>query len=170
MPNRVQKAEPAEQQVAKNATETTNETLVTQLANQQQSDTLENPEKWPLLENIDIADSLVEGITVVLLYHYDCPDCLEAIPIYLQFSDNFQGSEDAFRFAFIEIPPYAPPGKSPIPSESLCLSGKLDRSEEGVFQTPLIVVLWDGVLVKKWQEGYKPQLDEILQTVFPSEE
>ncbi|HUT29914.1 MAG TPA: hypothetical protein VMX13_08990 [Sedimentisphaerales bacterium] len=44
------------------------------------------PESWvgkqlPILEHIDIADTLKTGNWLILLYHYDCPDCAEAIPI-----------------------------------------------------------------------------------------
>ena len=47
------------------------------------------PETWvgkelPILEHIDIAESLKKGTWLVLLYHYDCPDCAWAVPMYEQ--------------------------------------------------------------------------------------
>ncbi len=43
------------------------------------------PGEWagkelPILEHIDIGDRLKAGNWLVLLYHYDCPGCAEAIP------------------------------------------------------------------------------------------
>ncbi|MFA5784963.1 MAG: MauE/DoxX family redox-associated membrane protein, partial [Phycisphaerae bacterium] len=38
---------------------------------------------WQLMLNhTDIADQLRDGVRIVLFYHYDCPDCAVAIPLY----------------------------------------------------------------------------------------
>jgi len=124
-------------------------------------------EQWPLLEHIDIADSLRSGIAVVLLYHQDCPDCLEAIPLYNRMCRDLVGNEDAIKIAFIEIPPYGPQDQSPIPADTLCLTGRLDSKKKLYMKitTPLVVVLLDGSVVKFW-EVEVPGLDEILEAVF----
>ncbi|MHC4397408.1 MAG: MauE/DoxX family redox-associated membrane protein, partial [Planctomycetota bacterium] len=46
-----------------------------------------------ILEYIDIAESLKEGNRLVLLYHYDCPDCIETIPEYEQMARDLTGDK-----------------------------------------------------------------------------
>ena len=120
-------------------------------------------QQWPLLEHIDIADSLRSGIVVVLLYHYDCPGCKEAIPMYDRQSGELAGS--GIRFAFIEIPPYGQPQDDPVPPATNCLTGKLDTSKEWYIMTPLVVLLQNGSVVKSW-ESQAPSLDEIMKAAF----
>lgn len=122
-------------------------------------------EEWPMLKHIDIADSLRSKIVVVLFYHSGCPDCQEAISLYDRTSRQLAGSEEAVRIAFIEVPPYGQDQDSPIPAETLCLTGRLDSSKQWYITTPLVVVILDGSVVKSWQEEV-PQLDEILNAVF----
>jgi len=119
--------------------------------------------QWPLLEHIDIADSLRSGIVVVLLYHYDCPGCGEAIPMYDRMSGEMAGS--GIRFAFIEIPPYGQSQNNPVPPATACLTGKLDTSKEWYIITPLVVLLQNGSIVKSW-EAQAPALDEIMKAAF----
>ncbi len=118
-------------------------------------------EEWPMLKHIDIADSLKTGIAVVLLYHFDCPTCREAIPMYDQMCRDLSGGEDAIRFAFVEIPPYCQNEDSPIPPGTTCLTGKLDSSKEWYIATPLVVLIQDGSVIKSW-EAVAPEFDEIL--------
>jgi len=118
-------------------------------------------EEWPMLKHIDIADSLKTGIAVVLLYHFDCPNCREAIPLYDQMCRDLSGGEDAIRFAFVEIPPYCQEQDSPIPPGTVCLTGKLDASKEWYIATPLVVLMQDGSVIKSW-ETVAPEFDEIL--------
>jgi thiol-disulfide isomerase/thioredoxin len=119
-------------------------------------------EEWPLLKYIDIADSLRSGIVVVLLYHYDCPDCIQAIPLYDQMGRDLSDNEEAIRIAFIEVPPYGPSEESPIPGETLCLEGRLDPSKKWYFTTPLVVLIVDCSVVKSW-EVEVPNLDEVQE-------
>lgn len=122
-------------------------------------------EEWPMLEHIDIADDLRSPMVVVLLYHYDCQDCWDAISLYDQTARDLAGNENEISFAFIEIPPYALPQDNPIPDETPCLTGKLDSTKKWYVLTPLIVVLTDGVVVNYWQAEV-PSLDGILNAVF----
>jgi hypothetical protein len=126
----------------------------------------ENPrgEEWPLLKYIDIADSLRAEIVVVLFYHYDCPDCLEAISLYDQMNRDLSTNEGAIKISFVEVPPYGPVQESPIPPETLCLSGRLDPSKDWYLTTPLVVLIVDGLVVKSW-EAKVPNLDEILKAI-----
>jgi len=126
-----------------------------------QTSSKQTSEEWPMLEHIDIADSLTSGIVVVLLYHLDCPGCKEAIELYDRTSRELAGSEDAIRFAFIEIPPYTSEQNGLIPPDTPCLAGRLDTGREWYITSPFVVVLVDGSLVKSWQAEV-PELDEIL--------
>jgi thiol-disulfide isomerase/thioredoxin len=121
--------------------------------------------EWPMLKHIDIANSLRWGIAVILLYHYDCPDCREAIPYYDQLSRDLQGNQQAIQFAFIEAPPYGPEQENIIPVDTTCLTGRLDSTKKWYFTSPLVVVTMDGSVVKSW-EGQAPKLEEILEAVF----
>jgi thiol-disulfide isomerase/thioredoxin len=128
-----------------------------------ESDKAPAAQEWPLLKSIDIANSLRQGIVVALLYHHDCPDCAEAIPQYDKISREM-GSEGVIRFVFIAVPPYGTPEQDPVPADSKCLRGKLDASKKWYFQTPLVVLLQDGAVVKSW-EGKAPSLDDILNAL-----
>jgi len=128
----------------------------------------ETGEEWSLLEHIDIADSLRSQIAIVLLYHRDCPECREAMPLYDRMSRELAGNEEAIRIAFIEVPPYDPQEDDPVPAGTTCLKGRLDASMKWYFTTPLVVVIENGSVVKSW-EAEVPQLDEILNAVFSND-
>jgi hypothetical protein len=123
-----------------------------------------NHEKWSMLEHIDIADSLRENIVIVVLYNNGCDTCYKAIPLYDRMGRDMVGNKDSIRFAFIEIPPYASKQDSLVPVDTPCLQGRLDTSKKWYIQTPLVVVLRDGLVAKSW-EGETPLLDEILNAV-----
>jgi len=99
------------------------------------------PETWvgqelPILAHIDIGDQLKEGNWLVMLYHYDCPDCAKAIPEYEQMARDMEGNEDFLRIALVEVPPY---GQSSVGEDSPCVLGKLDKSKEWFVTTPVSV-------------------------------
>ena len=122
-------------------------------------------EEWSMLKSIDIADSLRSNIVIVVFYSTECDVCHDAIPLYDKMSRDMAGNKDSMRFAFIEIPPYASEQDSFVPVDTPCLTGRLDSSKDWYIQTPLIVVVQDGLVVKSW-ESETPQLDEILDAVF----
>ncbi|MCD4831380.1 MAG: hypothetical protein K8R02_06175 [Anaerohalosphaeraceae bacterium] len=121
--------------------------------------------RWPMLEHINIAETLGSGIWVVLMYHTDCPDCADAVPEYEQFQRSLAGNDDAIRFAFIGMPPYAEPGTGPVPGDSICTLGRLSDAKKWFVQSPLVVVLLDGRVLGVW-EGNAPNLDEIFEAAF----
>jgi thiol-disulfide isomerase/thioredoxin len=124
----------------------------------------QNHEEWSMLKHIDIADSLRAGLVIVMFYSIECDTCHEAIPLYDQMGRDMVGNKDSIRFALIEIPPYASEKDDIVPVGTPCLRGLLDSSKKWYMQTPLVVVVQDGVAVKFW-EGETPQLDEILDAV-----
>jgi thiol-disulfide isomerase/thioredoxin len=123
---------------------------------------------WPLLEDIDISNKLKTGLWVVLMYHYDCPDCARAIPDYLEMHKSLAGNENAINFAFIEMPPYGGEKQQLISPDSNVTRGRLSDKKKWFFQTPVVVVLSDGAVSGAW-EGKAPNLDEILNAAFNAE-
>jgi len=118
--------------------------------------------RWEKLENIDVADQIDEGMWVVLLYHNDCSNCQEAIPMYEAVAPDYAGN---ISFAFVEIPPYGDMEDSIIPEDTNALVGRLDESEDWIIQTPRVLLLVDGVVMKAWEVD-APSVDEILNSDF----
>lgn len=119
--------------------------------------------EWPMLDYIDIKEQLQNGDWVVLLYHYDCPNCTEAIPKYEEMYKSLAGNENVLNFAFVEMQPYGNEQQQLISSDNKVVRGKLNEAKEWLAETPIVVILRDGKVIKAWQ-GYAPTLDEILDT------
>jgi len=123
---------------------------------------------WQLMLNhVDIAPLLHTDVRIVMFYHYDCPDCADAIPLYDRYSKDFSADQQ-IRFAFIKGPPYGPAEEDPVPANTTALVGKLDESRDWLFESPLILLLKDGRLVKWWLVKY-PDLDQLLQAILTAE-
>ncbi len=124
------------------------------------------PETWvgkelPILEHIDIAESLKKGTWLVLLYHYDCPDCGTAIPKYENIARDLQGNEDFLRIALIAVPPY---GRDPVSENCHCVLGRLAETKEWFVTTPAVVLLVNGKVTSAWEEK-APDFETILQNI-----
>ncbi len=129
----------------------------------------ENRGEWSMFKYIDIADSLQSAIVIVVFYSIGCDTCHDTIPLYDQMSRDMVGNEDSVRFAFIEIPPYASEKDDIVPIDTPCLRGRLDSSKDWYIQTPLVVLLQEGLVVKYW-DAETPHLDEILDAIFAEDE
>jgi hypothetical protein len=114
------------------------------------------PEQWvtkplPLLKHLLPADGgtlpLERGCWTAVLYHHDCPTCLELLPGLEPVARAADGSADHPRVALIEMPPYAPPGESPVPPGSACLRLKLSDAREWFATTPVVLQIRDGVVL-----------------------
>ncbi len=116
---------------------------------------------WDKLQHIDVAEKLASGMWVVLLYHNDCPNCKEAIPEYEKIAPAYK---DSISFAFIEVPPYGDPSESIVSDNTTALVGKLDQSKNWMIQTPRIILLVDGQVIKTW-EIKAPTMDEIFASI-----
>ena len=123
--------------------------------------------KWPLLAHIDIADKISAGFVVAFLYHYDCPECRQAIPDFEQINQVLSGNPDISGVAFIEIPPYGSADENPVKPDTACLSGKLDTGKKWFVKTPLIVLLKNGSCLHYWQ-GELPNLEQIEEKIADS--
>ncbi len=120
-------------------------------------------QQWPLLAHIDIADKLQSGEWVVLMYHNDCPDCRAAMPIYEKFYSDLRGNN--VDMAFVEMPPYEQGELQLMPAESKVNKGRLDGAKAWYVETPVVLVLRDGIVLKAWA-GYAPTFDELVEAAF----
>jgi len=127
------------------------------------------PSEWvgkelPILEHIDIAETLKKGTWLVMLYHYDCPDCETAIPKYEQMASVLQGNGDFLRIALIAVPPYGryPGHKGPVGENSPCTLGRLLETKEWFVTTPAVALLTDSLVTAAWEEK-APDFETILQ-------
>jgi thiol-disulfide isomerase/thioredoxin len=120
--------------------------------------------KWPLLAHIDIADKISVGFVIAFLYHYDCPECRQAIPDFEQINQSLSGNPDITGVAFIEIPPYGSADQNPVKPDTSCLTGRLDTTKTWYVKTPLIVLLKNGSPIYYWQEE-TPNLEQIGEKI-----
>jgi hypothetical protein len=100
---------------------------------------------FPLLSSIDGADELRSGRWYLLMYHYDCDSCLEAILNYRSFA-SAQDARSRYRVAFIAMPPLPPPGKDPVPPSDRYLHLILRPDHDWFATTPVIVELDNGLV------------------------
>ncbi len=124
------------------------------------------PETWkdkklPILENINVADTLEQGNWLLLLYHYDCPDCAKVIPEYQRIARDLAGNEEFLRVAFVEVPPF---DQTDSQKQFPGLVGKMDSSKEWFVTTPAVALLTNGIVRSAW-EGQAPGFDTILEQV-----
>jgi hypothetical protein len=124
------------------------------------------PETWigkplPILNHIDIGEQLNAGAWLIVLYHYDCPACLEALPRIEQMVRDLKGNEEFLQVALIEVPPY---GRGPISEDLPCVLGRMDVSKEWFVITPAVVLTSRCVVRAAW-EGETPGLETVIQTM-----
>ena len=121
------------------------------------------PETWvgkdlSILQYIDIAETLSTGRWLVLLYHYDCPDCGRIIPQYARKACDLAGNPDFPRIALVAIPPYGP---EPIGRNSPCALGRLAGVKEWFVTTPTVMLMANARVVAAWEEDV-PNLSSIV--------
>jgi hypothetical protein len=128
------------------------------------------PETWvgkelPILDHIDIGEQLKTGNWLIMLYHYNCPNCAEAIPKIEQMARDMQGNEDVLKFALIEVPPYGSAGSGSVSPNTPCTFGKLDMSKEWFVATPVIVLVQVKNVRQSWKEDV-PLFEELINIRF----
>ncbi|MHC4278694.1 MAG: hypothetical protein ACYSUJ_00875 [Planctomycetota bacterium] len=128
-----------------------------------------SPFEWigndmPLLEYIDIGDVLSEGVSFILFFHHDCPNCQEAVPMYDQMARDYEVFDQGIQFAFIEGPPYGEPEEAIVPADTICLTGQLDEEKEWIFVSPLMVLTMDGIVIHSWEVD-TPDFEQILEAL-----
>jgi peroxiredoxin len=94
---------------------------------------------------IDIGPQLAIGEWVVMLYHADCSECREAIPLYAKLAARASAAASSPRFALVEMPEY---GQLDEPADlSSCVRGKLSNQREWFATTPVVLRLSNGRVV-----------------------
>lgn len=109
------------------------------------------PEKWigkrfPLLEYIDIGDTLKEGKWVVVLYRHECPECQAVVPKYARLSRELSARGEAVNVALIEVPPYGDHRAQSALHKAECCAGRLSNAQEWVGTMPLVLALERGMV------------------------
>jgi hypothetical protein len=111
------------------------------------------PEKWvgkrfPLLPHIQdypgrlapgeqpLRERLRQGNWIVVLYHHDCPKCLNEMPKYEQLARLSAADLTAPRVVLIEIPPYGEANSVKLVPNAACVLGRLSDEKEWLVETP----------------------------------
>ena len=125
-------------------------------------------EQWDWLTFVvedDVRAQLTEGMVVIMMYHHDCPTCAEMAPKYSDYCKEMaEQGNDEFKIAFLAVPAYSDEG--PIPEDTTCILGKLTDQEKWEINSPFVVLLIDGELMKTWEQGTAPEPDKIFEEIF----
>lgn len=105
------------------------------------------PETWtgkrfPLLAHIDRGERLANGHWIVLLYHHDCPQCLETLPRYEALAET-AADDRVPSVALVEVPPFGPSDNLPL---SRAHRARLRDTKDWFVQTPTEILLADGTV------------------------
>ena len=111
------------------------------------------PKEWvgkpcPLLAHIDIGSRLAKGQWIVVLYHHDCPHCQERIPQFEQEARERAERMNIAKTAMVELPPYAPPGRSLLPAGTPCVPGRASDERDWFVATPTLLALIEGTVIE----------------------
>jgi hypothetical protein len=103
------------------------------------------PDKWtekefpllPYIQPINMQEKLKNGEWMVVLYHYDCPECKEVIDELIE-----KKTENLF---LMEVPPY---GESVFLENINCARLNESESKEWFVTTPVILTIKNHVVVQ----------------------
>ena len=124
-------------------------------------------DQWKMLEKIDIADAIRNGMNITVLYRDDCDKCHGAIPMFEEYASQFGTDEDSIRIAFVKLPPHDGYGESLIPADTKCLTGKYITDDKVFGSTPITVVTIDGVKVREWYGNEDiPTFDDLMDAMM----
>ena len=129
------------------------------------------PEKWigkrfPLLPYIEdipgtlksgqplLRKRLTEGEWIVMLYHYDCPKCLEEIPRYEALA-HCSAADDLTvpQVLLVEVPPYSDGQAVGLSPDTPCALGRLSNKNEWFVETPAVFRIRNHIVQSKWIGG-----------------
>jgi hypothetical protein len=105
---------------------------------------------FPLFNEISTSSSLRSGRWLVVLYHYDCDSCLEAIARYRAVAVSGAAKDANVKVAFVAMPP-VPAGADPAGSCSDCLHLALRPDHDWLGTTPLVIALDQGRVLQAEQ-------------------
>lgn len=99
---------------------------------------------FPFFNEIDCGNQLRRGRWLLVLYHYDCDSCRQAIPKYRSLALNSRNDSGQPYLAFIAVPPLAPGGQDPVPPSASYAHLSLRPDHDWFATTPVVVALQDG--------------------------
>jgi hypothetical protein len=121
-------------------------------------------QQWNWLQYVvedDVRAQLTQGLVVVMMHRFDCPVCEEMAPVYSDYyKDMSEQGVDTFKIAFLAIPPYG--DEDHVPEDTLCIEGKLTDEQNWQLMSPVVVLLYNGELLKTWEQGTAPDPESIL--------
>jgi hypothetical protein len=108
-----------------------------------------DPDTWvnrefPAIGGLSQDSELKTGQWVLFFYHYNCDECLAAIPSYRALASSMSRGLYKTRLAFVAIPPLAPAGRDPVAASSTFVRLNLSSDHTWVASTPIAVALKDG--------------------------
>ena len=109
----------------------------------------------PIIDYIDIGEQLKTCNWLVLFYHYDCPDCINAIAEL----ENVVLEDADLNIAIIEVPPYGSPVKTN------CFYGRLMDVKKWFITTPVLVLMEDGKAMQIWEQEL-PDWSGVLDNIY----
>jgi len=103
------------------------------------------PKEWigqdfPLHDAISPSINLTKCDCIVLLYHHDCPKCIEALARYKQLVKSAAEHGDDLEVVIVEVPPF---GELEYETEFL-RPARLSADKEWFVQAPVELQLRDG--------------------------
>jgi hypothetical protein len=117
-----------------------------------------DPVRWigkqfPIADQIDIGDQFLEGQWTVVLYHFDCSKCQEAISGYSS-QPRGRGAVAHRRVALVQVPPI---GRVDTPFDSSTIAdGRLDERREWFVETPIEITMRDGQVIAVAFDDFAP--------------
>jgi hypothetical protein len=103
--------------------------------------------EFPLFDEMDQSQEMKTGRWRLIFYHFDCEECRQIIPTYLEIAKMGQTTDDRDQLAFVEVPPIAPVGKGLIPTSSDWRHFNLRQDRNWMITTPMILVLKNGRVI-----------------------
>jgi hypothetical protein len=111
------------------------------------------PEAWggnyfPLSGHISPPIDLSSGAWVVLLYHHDCSECQDALPMYEELAATQSSAGNPLRILLLEIPPY---GRQVI-AAGASIHARLSNDREWFVEAPVEIQIAGGKVVSASRE------------------
>lgn len=119
------------------------------------------PSKWlgktfSLQNYVEFGGDMAKGKWNVILYHHDCPDCQTRLPALLDGARSLARQPNHPRTVFVEMPPYAPPGKNLVAADPAYELGRLSNVRDWFASTPVTVELAGGFVMKVQERDSTP--------------
>jgi hypothetical protein len=110
-----------------------------------------NPEDWigrclPLLEHIDVAETLATGRWTIVFFREDCAICKKETTRYKEIASNPSARREWGRIALIELPPFSSSNGPPVADGCPYVVGRLEGARRWSISTPTVISTVDCVI------------------------